>query len=307
MRRAGTWLLLAALLACVVPARAEVLKAGSTSGAESTPLFLAVQEGIFARHGLDVEVVIVPLMPNLPAAVLSDSLQVGSMVSTTFLQAAVNGVDLVTISGGSVTSPQADNIALLVAPQSGIRTPLELVGRKVGMPGLGAFMHVTLRWWLNQKGVDWHQVDFVETTFPTMRDLLRAGTVDAVGAIDPFARGIVDSGAGEILARFQRDMPAGKPSVLYAARREWVAAHPAQVAAFREAVREAIGIVGSDPARGRRALGAYVKLPPEVLATTSLGVYDPVVTPDGLGWWLEVMKAQDMVGEAVDPAGLIAP
>jgi NitT/TauT family transport system substrate-binding protein len=289
----------------ILPAHAETIEIGTTSGAESSPLFLAASEGIFARHGLDVRPVIIPLMPNLPAAILSGSIQIGSMVSTTYLQAASNGLDLVVISGGSVTSPTAQNVALLAGSQSGIKSPQDLVGRKVGMPGLGAFQHVTLRWWLTQKGVDWHRINFVETTFPTMRDLLKSGQVDAVAAIDPFARGIVESGAGNVVAYFLKDVPGGKPSVLYAATRDWAVAHPEQRAAFRAAITEAIAIIRTDPDRARRALGTYVKLPAPVLAATDLGAYDPNITAQGLSWWVIVMRDQGLVGDAIDPATLI--
>jgi NitT/TauT family transport system substrate-binding protein len=287
------------------PASLAPLQVATTSGAESSPLFLATQEGMFSRRGLSVTPVILPLMPNLPAAVLSGSVQIGSMVATTFLQAAGNGLDLVAVSGGSVTSQSASNIALIAGSKSGIHSAQDLVGRKVGMPGLGAFMHVSLRYWLTQKGVDWRRVNFIETTFPSMRDLLKAGTVDAVGAIDPFARSIVDSGAGTVVSYFLQEIPGGKPSVLYAATRDWATAHPAELAAFRAGIQEAIGVIREQPDRARQALGAYVKLPPAVLATTDLGVYDPELTAEGMAWWIDVMKAQEMVGDQMDVAGLI--
>ena len=286
-------------------ARAETIQAGTTAGSESAPLFVAAHEGIFARHGLDIQPLIIALMPNLPASLVSNSIGIAGMVSTTFLQAVSGGLDLVVISGGSVTSPTAQNIALIAGSNTNIRSAQDLIGRRVGMPGLGAFMHVTLRWWLTQKGIDWHKIEFTEVTFPTMRDLLRSGQVDAVGAIDPFARGIVDSSAGRVVAYFLKDVPAGEPSVIYVATRAWAQAHATQLPAFREAIEQAIDVIRADPARGRAAVGAYIKLPPQVLATTELGTYDPAITPAGLSWWVDVMRAQDLISEPLDTTHLI--
>jgi NitT/TauT family transport system substrate-binding protein len=302
-RIATSLLSLALLLAA--PVRAETIQAGTTAGAESAPLFVAAHEGIFARHGLDIQPLIIPLMPNLPASLVSGSIGIGGMVSTTFLQAVSGGLDLVVISGGSVTSPTAQNIALIAGSNTNIHTAQDMIGHRVGMPGIGAFMHVTLRWWLTQQHIDWHKIEFTEVTFPTMRDLLRAGQVDAVGAIDPFARSIVDSGAGRVISYFLKDVPAGKPSVIYVATRAWAEAHAAQLPAFREAVMEAIEVIRADPDRGRAAIGAYIKLPPQVLAATELGTYDPAITAAGLSWWVDVMRTQDLISEPLDTVHLI--
>jgi len=293
------------LLLTAGAARGETIQGGTTSGAESAPLFVAAHDGIFAKHGLDIQPVIIPLMPNLPASLVSGSIGVAGMVTTTFLQAASGGLDLVVISGGSVTSPTAENIALIAGTDSGITKPEDLLGRRVGMPGLGAFMHVTLRWWLDQKHIDWHKINFTEVTFPTMRDLLRAGQIDAVGAIDPFARGIVDAGAGRVVAYFLKDVPGGKPSVVYVATREWAKAHATQLPEFRAAINEAVTIIRAEPDRARAAIGAYIKLPPQVLAGIDLGAYDPAVTAEGLAWWIDVMRSQELITEPMDATNLI--
>jgi len=141
--------LTASLIAPSMRAQAALpLAIGSSAGAESTPIFVAAEEGIFAKHGLDTNITLIPLMPNLPAAVLSNSVQIGFMTATTFLQAVGGGIDFVAVSGGSVTSHQTTNIAFMASSQSGIHTPQDLVGHKIGVPGLGAFMHVTFRYWL---------------------------------------------------------------------------------------------------------------------------------------------------------------
>lgn len=306
-RIARSLLALTLFFAASAVAHAEPIAAGTTAAAEGAPLFVAAHEGIFSRHGLDIRPQIIPLMPNLPASLVSGSVGIGAMVTTTFLQAVSGGLDLVVISGGSVTSPAARNVALIARSNSGIQTAQDLIGHRVGMPGLGAFMHVTLRWWLTQQGIDWHKIEFTEVTFPSMRDVLRSGQVDAVGAIDPFARSIVDSGAGKVVAYFLKDVPAGEPSVIYVSTRAWANAHAAHLPAFRTSIKEAIDVIRADPDRGREAVGAYIKLPPKILASTELGTYDPAITAAGLSWWVDVMRAQELINEPLDTAHLILP
>ncbi len=283
------------------------LAIGSSAGAESTPIFVGQDEGFFKAHGLDSTVTLIPLMPNLPAAVMSNSVQIGFMTATTFLQAVAGGLDFVAVSGGSITSHQSTNIAFLASTQSGIKTPQDLIGRRVGVPGLGAFMDITFRYWLTQQGVDWHKINFVETTFFSMKDQLKSGAVDAVGGMDPYAKSIVETNTGYIVSQFLKDVPEGKPVALFVSQRDWAAANPEAIKRFRAAYADAVAFVQSNQDKARLDFGHYMKLPPEVLLATDTGHYQPILTPEQLQWWIDVMAAQDKFTDKPDATHLIAP
>jgi NitT/TauT family transport system substrate-binding protein len=281
------------------------LDIGSSAGTDSTVVFVAAEEGIFARHGLDAKVTLIPLMPNLPAAVLSNSVQIGFMTGTTFLQAAGGGLDLVAVEGGSVTSHQTTNIAFMAATGSGVHSAKDLVGRTVGIPGLGAFMHVTFCYWLGEQGVDFRKVKFQETTFSSMRDMLRAGTVQAVGVMDPYAKSISESDTGYVVSQFLSEVPEGKPVALFVAVRDWAVAHPELLKPFRDSIADSVQFMKDHPDKARADFGKFVKLPPAALAASEAGVYQPEITQDQLKWWIDVMDKQDLLHEKLDPARLI--
>ena len=300
---------LAMLLLVVGPAAAQDIKLaiGSSAGAESTPIFVAADEGLFKQHGLDATITLVPLMPNLPAALISNSVQIAFMTATTFLQAVAGGLDFVAVSGGSVTSHQSTNIAFIAATQSGIHTPADLVGRRVGVPGLGAFMDITFRYWLSEKNVDWRKINFVETTFSSMRDQLKGGAVDAVGGMDPYAKSIVDAGTGYVVAQFLQEVPEGKPVALFASQRNWALANHEAIARFRAAYTDAVAFVQTNHDKALMDFGHYVKLPPAALLATDTGHYQPQLSVEQLQWWIDVMTAQDKFAEKPDASHLIAP
>ena len=75
---------------------------------------VAVDGGIFKKHGLDAEMVLIGINSNIPAAILSNSIQIGGPTSTVFLQAADGGLDLVAVAGASMMSPTSK----LVPPTS---------------------------------------------------------------------------------------------------------------------------------------------------------------------------------------------
>jgi len=191
---------------------------------------------------------------------------------------------------------------------SGIKSPQDCVGKKIGVPGLGAFLHVTFRAWLKDSGVDYRKVNFVEASFPQHADLLRGGSVDAVVSADPFMSRITESGAGYVASYYSTFLPENNQTIVHAAKREWVAKNPAAARAFREALVESGGFMQQpkNDAKVRAAIGKYIKLPPEVLAKVQISPPGPTVSEKQLGYWTGLMKEQDMLKTNIDVAKLIA-
>jgi NitT/TauT family transport system substrate-binding protein len=65
-----------------------------------------------------------------------------------------NGLPLVVLTGGDVMLKSERMMGLARNPGVSSNTPSDLIGKKVGVQGLNAFMHVLLRKWLMEKGVD---------------------------------------------------------------------------------------------------------------------------------------------------------
>ena len=171
------------------------IQIGCTATSDCASAMVAVDEGIFKKHGLDVEMMLIGINSNIPAAILSNSIQIGGPTSTVFLQAVDGGLDLVAIAGASVMNTTSnDDIAAFVRNGITIKEPKDFVGKKVGAPGLGAFLHVLFVKWLVEKGVDPKSVNFVEVTFPTMTDIIKSGGVDAVLTAEPFVTRMTNAG-----------------------------------------------------------------------------------------------------------------
>ncbi|HEY4069129.1 MAG TPA: ABC transporter substrate-binding protein, partial [Burkholderiaceae bacterium] len=278
-----------------------------TAVVDFASVFVAAEEGYFTKRRLDVELKFIPLNSTIPAALQSDSLQIGGPTPSVFLQAVDGGLDLVLISGGGVTSKTVTGFGLVARAGSGIRTAQDCVGKKVGVPGLGAFLHVTFRAWLKSQGVDYRKVNFVEAAFPQHGDLLRGGSVDAVVTADPFMSRITESGAGYVASYYSTFLPEGNHTIVHAAKREWVAKNPAAARAFREAVQEAAAFMQQpkNDAKVRASIGKYIKLPPEVLAKAQISPPGPLVSDKQLAYWVGLMKDQEMLKSPVDVAKLI--
>lgn len=282
---------------------------GYTAVTDFASVFVAVDEGYFAKRHLEVEPKFIPLNSTIPAALQSDSLQIGGPTPSVFLQAVDGGLDLVVIAGGGLTSKTATGFGLVARAGSGIRSPQDCVGKKVGVPGLGAFLHVTFRAWLKQNGVDYRKVNFIEASFPQHADLLRGGSLDAVVTADPFMSRITESGAGYVASYYSTFLAEGNHTIYHAAKREWAQKNPAAARAFREAVQEGAAFIqqpkNSDKVRA--SIGKYIKLPPEVLAKIQISTPGPLVSEKQLNYWVGMMKDQEMLKSELKVASLLVP
>lgn len=281
---------------------------GYTAVTDFTSVFVAAEEGYFKKRGLEVELKFIPLNSTIPAAVQADSLQIGGPTPSVYLQSVDGGLDHVVVAGGGATAKSITGFGLLARAGSGIKTPHDCVGRKIGVPGLGAFLHVTFRAWLKQSGVDYRKVNFVEAAFPQHGDLLKGGTVDAVVSADPFMRRVADTGTAYVASYYSTFLPEGLPTIIHTARRDWVEKNPAAVKAFREAVVEAAAWMGkpANDARMRQHIGKYIKLPAEVIAKVQVSPPAPVVTQKQLDAWVAMMKDQEMLKTSPATGSLIA-
>lgn len=312
MKRRTSLHALTALAAAAVlpPARAQTppkIVFGYTAVTDFATVFVAAEQGFFKKRGLDVEPKFIPLNSTIPAAIQSDSLQIGGPTPSVFLQSVDGGLDQVVVAGGGVTSKSITSFGLVARAGSGIKTAADCVGKKIGVPGLGAFLHVTFRAWLKSQGVDYKKVNFVEASIPQHGDLLRGGSLDAVVSADPFMSRITDSGAGYVVSYYSTFLPEGQPTIIYTAKRDWANKNAAAVRSFQQAIAEAATFMQNPKNNDavRAAIGKYIKLPPEVLAKTQISPPAPVVTTKQLDYWVGLMKEQEMLKSTPNVAGLL--
>src|ERR1700679_4191440 len=94
------------------------------------PAFVAKDEGIFAEHGLDVDLVLLTNQGAVISALVSDSAQIGTPSALAIIQASDSGVDTVFIAATSV-SPAASRAGIFVKNGSNIHAPADLIGKRI--------------------------------------------------------------------------------------------------------------------------------------------------------------------------------
>jgi NitT/TauT family transport system substrate-binding protein len=279
-------------------------------GGDFVPSFVAKDQGIFERHGLDVDMSIAQNGSVISAAIAADQAQIGTPTPPVLLQANEQGLDLVAVAGATVLPFPKGAAGVIARDGSNLKGPKDFAGHKIGVPGFGGSFDVVTRYWVKANGVDIKQVSWVELQFPQMGDALKSGLVDATLAVNPFYARILDAKLGTDIGNPWNSAPNGTMIVLYASTRAWATKNKEAVAGFRASLAEAIAYI-KDPAHlpsVRDSITKWTKLPPQAAASIAIpDDLEPVAKPDGMKFWIEAARDQGLIKGNPDPASLIAP
>jgi NitT/TauT family transport system substrate-binding protein len=271
--------------------------------ADFASVFVAKEQGIFAKRGIDAELVLIPIGSSLPAALISKSIDIGGAAVPVLLQAAAADLKLVVVSGVSVNG---DELRFAAMARSGVtfKDPKDFENRKVGVPGIGASLHILFVRWLKTRGVDPRRLTFVEVPFPAHADVLKSGIVDFVVTAQPTIDGIVSTGTGTVAIDFAADLK-GRPGAYWISTSAWAQANPEVVKNYREATREAGVVIDSNPALAREEIAKYIKLPPPVIASLLLPKVVADVKITDIEWWMAMLNDQNLLDKTLNASDLV--
>lgn len=294
-----------AIAAFAAPAMAEKIVFGFSASTAFANAFVAANEGLFKKHGLDVEMKLVPNSATTPAALMAGSLHIATPTAPNLLQAIDQGLDLVGIAGGGYYTKGMEDVAIIVRPDSPIKTAKDFEGKRVSTPGLNAFLHVLFRKWMAENGGDYRKVTFTENAFAQSIDVLRAGQVDGVLAVQPFLSRALETNTGRVVAYYIAALDGEVQSGWHVASRKWAEAHPKEVAAFRAAIEEASAMAAKDPGVVRKANLVYIPFPAEVQAKFPDPKFRPKLTPEMVQSWNKIMMDQGMLKKPIEPSRVL--
>src|SRR5204863_8766590 len=120
------------------------IRIGAATATDHAAIFIGVEKGIFAKHGLDAKVVMYQTGVEMINGMLGGAQDVNVMGSIAFLAGASNGLPLVLIGhlhGDALSMAYSINNSIVATPASGIKEGdvKSLKGKKIGLPrGTGA-------------------------------------------------------------------------------------------------------------------------------------------------------------------------
>ncbi len=290
-------------LGALNPAFAQNAKisVGHVTASDFAPIVVGPQKGLFAKHGVDVTAVKLPIIVHTPPGLVSNSIQIGAATIPVLLAAVDGGLDLVLVSGGSRHVREQSKIGLAVRSDFNYSGPGDLKGKKIAVAGLNSTMDIFVRKWMKDRGVDLREVKMIEAQFPAMPDMLKGGVVDAAVVTDPIRSRIVESGQGKIVSDFFAEMYADVLMICYIATRQWADANRKTIEGFRAGLVETDKWMSANWAEAsameKQAFGFT-----SAKAPTGLSI---VATPADLKVYIDVGNEFGLYQTKLDPEKLI--
>ena len=259
------------VLAAVQPAH------GVLPAADTIVLHVAADEGLFAKQGLEVEIVPFQSALELGAAMRAGALSghFGDIINV--LMQNESGSPQAIVATTSHSSPDNRCFGLVVSPKSKAQTLADLKGKDIAVSS-ATIIDFLLAQLLQQEGA---APDFLNRQdirqIPVRLQMLLSGQIESALLPEPLVSLVEAKGARTIL----NDCKLNTPLAVIALKRDVLdAPDGAQtVAKFREALREAAKRINGTPDAYRPIMGL---LPKGASANYTMVRFDMTHTPTGL-------------------------
>jgi NitT/TauT family transport system substrate-binding protein len=229
--------------------------------ADLASVYIAQDDGFFAREGLHVNLVSVPSSQAIIAEQLAGKIDLCAGAYTPYITAEAAGKKFRILAEGSVMT--TGTRLLLVPKGSRLTTLSQLAGKTIGMNATNSIGTLLVRATLAQNGVNPDSVRLVTDPagFKTMASTLAKGTWSAAFFGEPFATQGEEKYGESALADLDQGATSSLPVSGYIATKSWVDKNPGTAAAFVQAIQAAQLDADSNPNAARDALAESDGLP----------------------------------------------
>jgi NitT/TauT family transport system substrate-binding protein len=259
-------ILIGATLAAHAAAAADKVRAAkSVSVAWSfIPLEVGVEQGIFAKYGLDVEISALTGDAKLQQALASDSVDFG-LGSGPSMAFAVKGSPVVAVAAFA-TEPR--NISVIVAADSAIKTVADLKGTLLAVTTAGSLTDWLVHRLAVQEG--WG-ADAVKTAalggFESALPALKTKQIDGIMAATEAGYMLEERGEGHVLLGMEKYAPKFHTHVVFA-RKQLVADNPELVERFLKGFFASIAFMKANKDKTTEIASRTLKQSPAVMSRT---------------------------------------
>jgi NitT/TauT family transport system substrate-binding protein len=247
------WLILAMTLFAVQVKAEQIKIAYSGVSAAGTPLWLAKEEGIFTKHGLEADLVAVRSAPLQVTALVSNEVQFVRGSVSSMLTAAAQGAKLKILLSLFAERASYD---FLVSPS--ITRPADLKGKKIGVQDFSGLLWTLTMLSLRELGLD-----------PQRDNISIQAIGDSTVIAQSLATGIIDAAALDKLQSVRLQGLGVKvlldlsrvafPSSPFMGAESFIQKNPQVVENFIKALIESSTIMRAQKERGLAVLQRHIK------------------------------------------------
>jgi NitT/TauT family transport system substrate-binding protein len=252
------------------PAHLTRITVGALPILDDLPVYLAQQQGYFARQGLDVSIKTVEQSTDALPDLLHGSVDIitGANYVSFFTADAKGLIDLRILTDGADCVENTHDV--LALPGSGITAPADLAGKTIAVNILNNTQTMMTDETLQASGVK-TMPHYVVIPFPQMPSALAAHRVQAIYEIEPYlSEAEATYGAEKIIDTCAGDGNTDLPLAGSVTTSQWVHTHPGIGRAFQRAMAEAATLADTNRPVVERAVVKYFHVSPSIASLVKL-------------------------------------
>ncbi len=235
------------------------------------PLWLAVDLGLFKKYGLVLEPVLFRGGSESASALAAGEIHFDVVAPQPHIAAALSGADIIII--GTYFNKHTYSIVA----RSGIRSPQELKGKKIGVLSLVGLNAIVVNTALKHWGIDEKSVTLLRAGGSRDRfTALQSGLIDATMLTGAFVDRAKASGMTVLLDL--GDLEDSFPTVSLMTTKSFQASKRNTVKGFLQAISEAIYVFKSDPNLGKKSLSKWMRTQDKDLLESAYRSYAPRIS-----------------------------
>lgn len=253
------------------------------------PLWVADNLKLFAKYGIDSEIIRIAGGARSMATLMSNATQVSQSSAVGAIQADLSGAELVAIA----TSTNRPAMSVIARPS--IKDPKDIIGKKVGLVGRGDMNEFVFLQALHEWHIDPKSVTLIAMPGSQIRlAAIEQGAIDVTVLAPPFTfegekfhlRTLADFGTGT----------SAFPQSSLIVRKDFLAQNRGVLKRYLMAYSEAIHVIKSDPAKVLPIMEKYMRTKDEVIARRSYDYYSklfslpPYTQEKGIAFVLDFLR-----------------
>ncbi|TFB70603.1 transporter substrate-binding domain-containing protein [Cryobacterium glaciale] len=316
---AGLAIVALALSGCAAAAPAADTTADTATGelttvtvgvlaiAPSVAMQYGIDEGIFEKHGLDVQ-----LQTGQGGAAMLPAVYAGSMDFAignplSVMVAVDKGLEMQIVTGYSNSKAEGDDInGVVVRTDSGIDSFADLEDQTVSVNAVSTQGDLTIKESAEIDGADPSLINFNEMPFPDMEAQLAAGNTDAIWLPEPFLSKALASSDFKLIGYPNQQALPGLPTMVTFTSAKYATANADTLAKFREAVDETLAAAEANPDDVRATLPAFMGMDAGVAENMKMETFNGDVPADVLADLGDLMQKYEIVTKAPNVSAMIA-
>ena len=282
------------VLSACAPQSTKTLKIAVLPIIDTLPMYVAQQEGLFAKYGVNVEFIPVASAPERDQILAAGGAD--GTVNETLAVMLFNkeNVQMQVVRYALRPTPNNGHFFILASAQSGIDTFDDLKGVEIGVSQGTVIEYVTERL-LQAEGFTSEEIKTIAVPkIPDRMALLASGELHAGVMPDPLASLVVSQG-GVVVADDSSHPEYGFSVISF--RKAVIDANPQSVKGFLAAIEEATALLNAEPATYKNVLSEQKLVPPPLLQAYQVPVFPTAGVPTAEEWndALNWLKEKDVL------------